>query len=131
FEVPPRTGENASAVNLADSLNTRHPHSDAFRFRRNVYGLHFHPEVTLEMLQKRGKDDWGVSDWPEGDLKLIVATGRAILTAWVELACSGWRLIPPIPPPARGPRTTWPYWSLLQPRSMVPVGLPAQSGASP
>jgi len=77
FEVP------RVAVELARSTDSSRPHSEAFRIGRNVYGLQFHPEPTLQMLQRRGKDEWNLN---QSEAVVSERTGRAVLSAWVEIA---------------------------------------------
>jgi GMP synthase-like glutamine amidotransferase len=75
------------ALDLAHSANVERPHSDAFRIGRNVYGLQFHPEPNVEMLQKVGIDEWDVRDYSVATA--VEGTGRAILVAWVKVALQG------------------------------------------
>jgi GMP synthase (glutamine-hydrolysing) len=82
FEVP------EGAVDLASSPNHKRPHSDAFRIRRNVYGLQFHPEPDATMLLGKGKNEWGLRVAYEVAAG-VEHTGRNVLRAWVEIARGG------------------------------------------
>jgi GMP synthase-like glutamine amidotransferase len=78
FEVP------EGAVDLAQSTNQNRPHSDAFRIGRNVYGLGFHPEPTVQMLM----NGWSRRRLPTQAWRLVEETGRVVLGAWVRVALS-------------------------------------------
>ena len=83
FELP------AGAEWLAYSDQCRH---QAFRFRRNVYGVQFHPEITPEMIV-----DWSAQPANCGDVESLEAaidphavdTGplaRRVLEGWLSLS---------------------------------------------
>jgi GMP synthase-like glutamine amidotransferase len=77
----------AETVNLANSQNVERPHSDAFRIGGNVYGLQFHPEPTAHSLSC---DGWAPHRQPPADeAEGVEQTGRAVLKAWIEIACGG------------------------------------------
>lgn len=80
--------EPAGAVGLAWSVDVASEHCEAFRVgppEDVVYGLQFHPEPTLEMLQN---DKW-FDPVPNADrLQSVVITGRQVLEEWVKLATS-------------------------------------------
>lgn len=75
FTVPP------TAVNLADSGNRAHPHSDAYRIGTNVYGVQFHPELTPETLA-----EWLGLSKADAAVTQAARTGHDVITAWVHLA---------------------------------------------
>jgi GMP synthase-like glutamine amidotransferase len=80
FTLPP------GAELLAYSDKCRH---QAFRFRRNVYGIQFHPELTPEMIADwfRGPAERG-SDAPEGPIDPYAVDtaplARSILEGWLS-----------------------------------------------
>ena len=78
--------EPVEAIGLAWSADAPVEHCEAFRVgppEDAVYGLQFHPEPTLEMLQN---DKWFDSVPDAGRLQPVAATGHQVLGAWVRLA---------------------------------------------
>ena len=78
------------AVALAWSAGAEAEHCEAFRVgppEHAVYGLQFHPEPTLEMLQETRKGMRWFDEIPNTEqLARVVDTGRKVLEAWVRLA---------------------------------------------
>jgi len=78
--------EPSGAIALGWSKGHSHRHCEAFRIgepEAAVYGLQFHPEPTLEMLQN---EQWFKTTPPLTTLQRTVEAGERALRAWVELA---------------------------------------------
>jgi GMP synthase-like glutamine amidotransferase len=84
FKKPP------GATALGWSKGHSHRHCEAFRVgcpEAAVYGLQFHPEPTLQMLQAKGRDtQWLNTIPPLTDLQRVVSAGERALRAWIKLA---------------------------------------------
>ena len=78
------------AVALCWSKDHPYRHCEAFRVgsaEAAVYGLQFHPEPTLLMLQSEGeKEHWFKPLPPLAKLQRAVQAGEQALRAWVDLA---------------------------------------------
>jgi GMP synthase-like glutamine amidotransferase len=82
--------EPSGATALAWSKEHKYRHCEAFRVgspQAAVYGLQFHPEPTIQMLQDEGKDErWFESIPPLAKLQHAVEAGETALRAWIVLA---------------------------------------------
>jgi GMP synthase-like glutamine amidotransferase len=82
--------EPSGATALVWSKEHKHRHCEAFRVgcpEAAVYGVQFHPEPTLQMLQaKRKGERWFKTIPPREMLERAVKAGEKALRAWVALA---------------------------------------------
>lgn len=78
----------ASGEQLLVSSNASRPHCDAFRVGRYVYGLQFHPEVSMQAFRSSANTDepWEPQDASDEALMRAAGAGKKVLEAWVELA---------------------------------------------
>ncbi len=78
------------ATALVWSKEPTHHHCEAFRVgppEAAVYGLQFHPEPTLKMLQSQKKDERWFDTIPAlAELQRAVKAGQQALRAWFRLA---------------------------------------------
>lgn len=86
--------EPSGATALAWSKGHRYRHCEAFRVggpEAAVYGLQFHPEPTLQMLQDEKDERWFETIPPLAELQRVVKAGEEVLRAWIALAaaCKG------------------------------------------
>ena len=77
----------AVAEQLIASSNQSRPHCDAFRVGKYVYGLQFHPEVSVEGFRESTKTDeaWEPVNASDETLKAACGAGKKVLEAWVDL----------------------------------------------